>query len=112
MKTGITSIILALSGILFVIWFNYQISELIIADLIKMQSDLKLSPAIFKSDKLFKIIAIIIGLAGIIFGIKSLRTKKRIGIIGIVLSIILIILAFVPIWNFIISDSALDVNFF
>ena len=111
MKAGTTSIILALIGILFLIWFNYQTSELFLNELQKMQSDSDLSPVMVTSGKLNKLIAIGIGLLGLLLGIKSLRNKNRIGIIGIVLSIILIILTFIPLWNYMLSDSTLDINF-
>ena len=111
MKTGTISIILAIIGILFVIWFNYQTAELFLTELTKMQNSSDLSPTIVTSGKLNKLIAIGIGLLGLLLGIKSLRNKNRIGIIGIILSIVLIILTFVPIWNYMLSDSALDINF-
>lgn len=111
MKTGIISIILALTGILFVIWFNYQTSELFYVELIKTQNSSILSPLIVTNGKLNKLIAVGIGLLGLFFGIKSARNKNRIGIIGITISIILLILTFVPIWQYFLSDSVLDINF-
>ena len=111
MKTGTISIILALIGILFVIWFNYQTSELFLTELQKMQNSSDLSPVIVTSGKLNKLIAIGIGLLGLYLGFKSLRNKNRTGIIGIILSILLIIMTFIPIWNYMLTDSALDINF-
>lgn len=111
MKTGIISIIVVLIGILFVIWFNLEIVELFESEILKMENQTELNPAVFTTEKLNKIIALGIALIGIILGIKSLRNKNRIGIIGIILSVILIILTFLPIWTYILSDSALDINF-
>ncbi|PKG53488.1 hypothetical protein [Olleya sp. 1-3] len=111
MKTGTISVIIALIGILFVIWFNIQTSELFLTELSKMQSGSGLSPTIVTSGKLNKLIAIGIGLLGLFLGIKSLRNRKRIGILGIFLSVFLIVLTFIPIWEYILSDSALDINF-
>lgn len=111
MKTGTISIIFALTGILFVIWFNYQTSEFFLTELTKMQNGSDLSLAIVTNGKLNKLIALGIGLVGLLLGIKSVRNKKRIGIMGISLSIVLIILAFLQIWQYLISDSAVDINF-
>jgi hypothetical protein len=98
MKTGTIAIILALIGILFVIWFNYQTAELYQAELIKMQSSAHLSPIIITTGKLNKLIAIGIGLLGLLLGIKSVRNNNPIGKIGVILSIMAIVLSFLPIW--------------
>jgi threonine/homoserine efflux transporter RhtA len=111
MKIGIISIIVVLIGILFVIWFNLEIVELFESEILKMENQTELNLAVFTTKKLNKIIALGIALIGIILGIKSLRNKNRIGIIGIILSVVLIILTFLPIWTYILSDSALDINF-
>lgn len=111
MKTGIISIIVAIIGIIFVIWFNLEVVELFKSEILKMQNQTELNPTVFTTGKLNKTIALGIALIGIILGIKSLRNKNRNGTIGIILSLILIILTFLPIWTYILSDSALDVNF-
>jgi len=108
MKTGIISIIVAIIGILFVIWFNLEVVELFESEILKIENQTELNPTVFTTGKLNKIIALGIALIGIILGIKSLRNKNR---IGIILSVVLIILTFLPIWIYILSDSALDVNF-
>lgn len=111
MKIGITSILLALIGIIFVIWFNLQTSELFYTELMKMRENSDLTPPIVTNVTLYKLIAIGIGLLGLFHGIKSVRSRNRIGIIGIALSILLLILSFLPIWQYFLSDSALDINF-
>ena len=100
MKTGTISIIVALLGILFVLWFNYQTSELYQSSLIQMQNSSELSPVIVTSGKLNKLIALGIGLVGLLLGWISLRKKHKNGKSGILLSAILIILTFIPIWTF------------
>ena len=110
MKTGILSIILAIVGIIFVIWFNYQLSELMIAEFFKSKSLTELSPSIFTNEKLYKLIAIGIGILGLILGMKSFLNKKWTGLFGIFLSIILIALTFAPLLNFFLSNSAFDIN--
>jgi uncharacterized membrane protein len=111
MKYGIYSIIIALIGITFVIWFNIEVAELFESEFLKLENQNELSPTIFTTGKINKITALVIGIVGLLFGIKSLRDKNRIGIFGILLSIILIILTFVPIWQYMLSNSALDINF-
>ena len=109
MKTGTISIILALIGISFVIWFNFQTSEQILAEVTKAQSSYELSPILVSNGKLNKLIAIGIGIIGLLFGFKSVRNKSRTGVIGIILSICLLIMTFIPIWAHMISVSKGDI---
>jgi hypothetical protein len=111
MKYGIFSIILAVLGILFVAWYNFEVAELFESELLKLHNQTELNPTVYSTGKLNKFIALGIAIIGIILGIKSWRDKIRIGMIGILLSILLIILTFIPIWQYIVSDSALDINF-
>ncbi|AUC15782.1 hypothetical protein BTO06_11755 [Tenacibaculum sp. SZ-18] len=113
MKYGIVSIILALAGISFVIWFNIEISELFKAHFLEQigQNKMDLNPAVYTTGKGFKIIAFVIATIGIILGIKALREIKWIGIIGIILSAFLSFLAFYPMWKYFVQDLAIDVNF-
>ncbi len=110
MKYGILSIIIAIIGILFVIWFNIEVAELFKSEFLSLGNKTELNPAVFSTGKLNKIISLGLGLTGIILGIKSWRNKMRIGIIGVFLSLILLILTFIPIWTYIISDGTLDIN--
>lgn len=89
MKYGILSIIIAVIGILFVIWFNIEVVELFEYEILKMKNQTELSPTVFTTGKLNKIITLGIAFIGIVLGIKSLRNKNRIGTIGIVLSFVL-----------------------
>ena len=98
MKTGTISIIVAIIGIIFVVWFNLEVVELYKSETFKTANQTDLSPHLFVVGKTYKIIAIVIGLIGMILGIKSLRDNNRIGTIGLILSIILIILTLLPLW--------------
>ena len=113
MKYGIISIILALTGILFVIWFNIEISELFKTEFLKQLelNESNLNPTILSTGKEFKIIAFGMATIGLIFGVKSSRKNKLIGFIGIILSLVLSFLAFYPIWKFFVQDLAVDINF-
>jgi uncharacterized membrane protein (UPF0182 family) len=51
-------------------------------------------------DNMNKLIALGVAIVGIYLGIKSVKNKYRIGIIGIVLSLILIILTFSSLWTY------------
>ncbi len=102
MKSGTISIILGALGILFIIWFNYQTYELYQTELLKIQKSSLMEPIIVTTGKFYKLITLGIAILGIIFGIKSMREKSRIGKIGIILSIIALILTFIPVWTLII----------
>jgi hypothetical protein len=102
MKSRTISIILGALGILFIIWFNYQTYELYQTEFLKIQNSSLMEPTIVSVGKSYKLIALAIDILGILFGIKSVRENKRNGKIGIVLSIIALILTFIPIWTLII----------
>ncbi|MFD0991614.1 hypothetical protein [Tenacibaculum geojense] len=111
MKNGIISIIVALVGIIFIIWINVKIATLFETEFMKTRNINELDLRMFKIETLDKIIGIGIGLTGILLGIKSLQKRNRIGIIGIILCVVLIILTFAPVWKYVLSDSAIDINF-
>lgn len=102
MKSGTLSIILGTLGILFMIWFNFQTYELYQTEILKIQNSSVMNPTIVTSGKSYKLIAFGIALLGFFFGIKSIREKSRIGKIGIILAIIILILSFFPLWTIII----------
>ena len=102
MKSGKISIILGALGILFIIWFNYQTYELYQTEFLKIQSSSLIEPTIVTTGKSYKLIALGIAILGILFGIKSMREKSKSGKIGIILSIIALILTFIPVWTLII----------
>ena len=102
MKSGTISIILGALGILLIIWFNYQTYELYQTEFLKIQSSSLIEPTIVTTGKSYKLIALGIAILGILFGIKSMREKSKSGKIGIILSIIALILTFIPVWTLII----------
>jgi hypothetical protein len=113
MKQGIISIILALVGILLVIWFNIGISELFKTEFLKQLelNEPNLNPVIFSTGKEFKIIAFGIAIIGFVLGVKSSRKNELIGFIGVFLSLVLSFVAFYPIWKFFVQGVATDINF-
>lgn len=110
MKYGILSIIISLIGISFVIWYNIEIAVLFQNEVLKLNSTTEINYIIFTTEKLNRLIALGLALVGILLGIKSVKRKNKIGILGISLSLILFILIFIPIWQYVLSDSALDIN--
>ena len=103
MKSGTISIILGALGILFIIWFNYQTYELYQTEFLKIQNSSLMEPTIVTTGKSYKLIALGIVTLGILFGVKSMREKSSNGKIGIVLSLIALILTFIPVWTFFIK---------
>ena len=103
MKSGTISIIFGALGILFIVWFNYQTYELYQTEFLKIQNSSLMEPTIVTTGKSYKLIALGIVTLGILFGVKSMREKSSNGKIGIVLSLIALILTFIPVWTFFIK---------
>ena len=103
MKSGTISIILGTIGVLFIIWFNYQTYELYESLFLETQNNFLMEPTIVTTGKSYKIISLGMALFGILFGLNSVRKKDGSGKIGIVLSIIALIFAYLPIWSFFIN---------
>jgi len=101
MKYGIGSVILALIGICFIVWINYQFSQDYIEFAAKFEADGGVVPSVVMNNWIDRSIVIAISLLGFILGIKSYRIGNKIGLFGIVLSIILLILVFFPLWSYI-----------
>ena len=99
MKSGTISIIFGALAILFIIWYNYQTYVLYQTEFLKIQNSSLMEPTIVTIGKSYKLIALGITMLGIIFGIKSVRKKNSSRKIGIVLSIIALILTFIPVWT-------------
>lgn len=113
MKNGIVSVVLALLGIAFVIWYNVKMSQVVEMVVAKymINEELSLESEVFILNKWLQITACLMGVIGLLFGVKSLKEKKGLAVLGIFASAILIVLAFCPIWKWIIQNSALDINF-
>ena len=102
MKNGIGSVILALIGICFIVWINYQFSQDYIEFAAKFEADGGVTPSVIMTNWINRGIAVGISLFGFILGIKSYRIGNKIGLLGIVLSILLLILVFIPLWPYLI----------
>lgn len=102
MKLALISIVFSLLGILFVVWINYQTLVLHHSLMKEMEGSGELYPVIVSTRKIYKLIPVGIGLIGLVFGTLSVKDKTWIGIIGIVFSVILIVLAFIPLWTYLI----------
>ncbi|TSE07748.1 hypothetical protein [Aquimarina algiphila] len=97
MKKGILSVIVATMGIYFVYWFNRGICETII-----LSSDTtNVSEfSLHTFGNVYKIMTVSIGLLGLYLGVISMKNKKKIAITGITLSIIVIIISFLPLCEY------------
>ncbi|TXG36689.1 hypothetical protein [Seonamhaeicola maritimus] len=104
MKYGIASIILAITGICLIVWINYEFSQNYMEFASKFEAEGGVTPSVVMTNWINRSIAIGISLFGLALGIKSYRIEKKIGIIGIILSILLLILVFFPIWPYLISE--------
>ena len=111
MKFGVLSIITAIIGTFLTIKFNIETAELFRTQILELNNKSDITPIIIKTDVTNKIIIITIALIGIFLGVKSIKSKSKLGIVGIVLSIVLLVLSFIPIWQYILQDSTLDINF-
>jgi|GEM_PF-3027023 len=96
MKHPILSIVVAVLGIIFLIYVNWLVWDTLIDYSNWTSSDTV--PQNVVTPKIYKISGLIIGLIGIFFGIKGIKINKKISVIGIVLSILVCIFSFVPLW--------------
>ncbi|MCD4792968.1 MAG: hypothetical protein K8R54_07035 [Bacteroidales bacterium] len=97
MKLGIISVIISVAGIVFVLWYNYETYLLYNELFNKFNSDTgDMTVVLVTVGYTYKLTALFSGLSAIILGILSVRNKSNIGIFGIILSIVLIITAFIP----------------
>ncbi|MFD2914807.1 hypothetical protein [Psychroserpens luteus] len=102
MKYAIKSILFALFGIGFVIYLNFELAELYELELYNdLKTENELAPNIFIIGKLNKVITLLIAVIAMALGVKSVQLKNRIGLVGILLSAILMVLTFIPIWQYI-----------
>ncbi len=103
MKKGIVSVGIAIVGIYFVYWHNRSICEGLVGSSELTVDDLEFSMNIFAD--VYKIIATSIGLLSLYIGIISMKSKSKISILGIVLSIILILLSFLPLCEYFLQQQ-------
>jgi len=97
MKHGILSILIAILGFIFYLHINLEFVGIVQ----KLSENQQLEgPNLIVTPKIYKIATLIIGLIGVYFGIKEFKNYKNLSIIGISLSLILIILSFIPIWSY------------
>jgi len=96
-KHSIYSIIVASIGISFIIYMNYYFAQQVNI----LQANQQLSePSLIVTPKVHKMAALIIGLIGVFFGIKGFKSYKKLSLIGIVLSLILVAISFLPLWHY------------
>lgn len=57
-------------------------------------------PGLIITPKVHKMSALIIGLIGVFFGIKGFKSFRKLSLIGIVLSLILVVISFLPLWHY------------
>ncbi|WP_103072233.1 hypothetical protein [Aquimarina sediminis] len=111
MQKGILSIVIAIIGIYFVYWFSIDLSRQYQASNELSKNISELNSYIFTIAKTFRMVSVCIGLLSLYFGIISFLKKNKVGGIGIILAIILIIGSLIPWWQYLVEDSALDINF-
>ena len=99
-KYSIYSIIFGLAGWVYLIWLIYMIDS-DISNIISEQGSIftTFMPTSKYQSFLFQIIPIGIGIGVIYFGIKALLRKKKIGILGILISTSVILMSFYPLGN-------------
>lgn len=100
MKQGILSISIALIGFYFIYWFNHNLLEHITTLTNPKENTIEVPKTILTISKTYRITTICIGLLSLYFGIISFLKKHKIGSIGILLAVFLIILTFIPFWQY------------
>lgn len=97
-KYSIASITLACIGIGLVIWFQTIVADVAIAEQAVAKGEGSIEPTAMSMGVLSKIPGLILALAGLATGLRGLKGSKSLAVLGIVLSIVLIVLSFSPIW--------------
>ncbi len=102
MKHALLSIIVAVLGMVWVVHINYQIAAVVTEAL--QAADQSMNPSLVSFPKVYKMSGLVIGLIGIFFGVKGFFKTKPLSIVGIVLSLLLIVLTFIPIFSYLLAD--------
>lgn len=113
MKNGLISLLLSISGIVLVLYFNNLVYEVYVSQLLEKieQNQTELSNGIeFPYAKKQIGYGVFIGIVAFYFAFKQYKEKKWIGIVVGLIAILLICLDFVPFWKFQLGDSTLDIN--
>ncbi len=97
MKKGVLSVIVATMGIYFVYWFNRSIYETVT---LSSGTENVSEFSLHTFSNVYKIMAMSIGLLGLYLGVISMKNKKKIAITGITLSIIVIIISFLSLYEY------------
>ncbi|WP_024772383.1 hypothetical protein [Aquimarina macrocephali] len=111
MKKGILSIFIAIVGMYFVYWYTIDLSRQYSILIESSKNTSELNSYIFTVAKTFRITSVCIGLLSLYFGVISFLKKNKVGGIGIILAFILIISALIPLWQYLVEDSTMDINF-
>jgi len=77
---------------------------------IEKETKMPLYKELISFHKLTKVVGISIGLLSLYFGVISFLKKNKMGSIGIILAILLIICSFIPFWQLLLEHSTLDIN--
>ncbi|MBX2827303.1 MAG: hypothetical protein KTR22_04040 [Flavobacteriaceae bacterium] len=110
MKHAVLSIVIAVLGIVWIMYFNFQFAAALTDHYYESFSDSDVIVCIDpRFPKVFKMSGLIIGLIGMFFGIKGYFKTKRLSSIGIILSIILIIISFLPLYSYLLEQAVYDV---
>lgn len=107
MKRGVLSVIIACIGFYFVYKINLSGNPVFFG----VTENSEIAPTTQVFSKLHKITTLCIGLLSLYLGIIATIKKNKIGILGILLSIVLIILACIPFSQYLQENYAIDTNF-
>jgi len=99
MKKAVLSILVTLIGFFFMYKCNILLQEFYLNEVSEVSVDTFFSSDFNSFKKLYIIIIICISLVSFYLGLISVLKKNSLGNIGIVLSIILCIFAFIPFYN-------------
>jgi hypothetical protein len=100
MKKGVLSICIAIAGIYFVYWFNTHTYQQYSVFTEQSKNTLESKPYIIIIAKTFKINSVCLGLLSLYFGIISFLKKSKLGGLGVILALILIVCSFIPFWKY------------
>ncbi|PCI99188.1 MAG: hypothetical protein COB15_04510 [Flavobacteriales bacterium] len=111
MKYGITSIFIGLLSIIITVGVNVTVAEEFKEMMMKSVQAEEILPIISGIGLTLKVILSLISLTALVLGLIGAKKKSKLSTLGIIVAFIALTIVFLPIWTYMVTYSAFDVNF-
>lgn len=96
MKSGLGAVITAVAGIVYMIWVNIYHSESLADKLVNAVSKPGAEEGFMTTFQQYQMVGVVLAIIAIYSGVKSMKNGGRLGGLGLILGIVLMILIFTP----------------